>query len=229
MNNPRIANEMWDIVYEKVPRLKEPETRVANFASNLWVLMECPRRYWFDAVEPHFSTTDWELKANHGNYLHEMIVDYFKMAGVYRGHEVRGSNQEFNIQYRIDVLIQDHLGNIVPVEIKSANANSMKRIEKEGPYNAHIYQLMAYLGFHGTTSGMAVYPYGYILYYNKNSDKVVTYRLDFDIVMFAEIMERLLEHNERVKTMTMPELCEDKEKCKNCPYRDRCYALEDEP
>jgi CRISPR/Cas system-associated exonuclease Cas4 (RecB family) len=211
--------------------------RMGSYASDLFVLFDCPRHYFFDRVDPIKDDRSWFVTAEEGNRLHELVVDFFKRAGRWRGDEVRGGVPELNISYRIDLLIHDgpigEADHIVPVEIKSCNANSYHGKEyrghpewtrigyKENPGWAHYLQLQAYLHFHRPEP----YPYGYLFYLSKNDGEMSMWTVHYDPATGKAIEDALSSHEFNVINGLMPGPATDPEACKWCPYAARCMAL----
>lgn len=196
---------------------REEEDYITYSPSNLWKVFACPRRAFWDIRSPLREDRDWYLTAEHGNALHEMLVDMIKKSGRWRGDEVRGSNAKYGISYRIDVLFDDG-ENVVPMEIKSANSKTFREYA-ECPHDAHLQQLMTYIGFHHPEP----YPYGYLLYYDKGYDKIALHKVPYDDAFFAEILEKLGMIQEHIATNVCPE--EHGTDCKYCPYKARCADL----
>ena len=204
--------------------LREHEDKLTFNPSMLWSLFSCERRAYFDWTDPLDDGRDWQLTADHGNAIHEMLVDRIKRAGIWAGDEVRGSNEEIGISYRIDALIRDpeNNGMVVPVEIKSTGINWKGQLLFDQytaePNNSHVLQLMTYLGCHQP----APYEYGYILYYDKCKDRIMFIRIDYDIELMMEISEKVKVHHYRVRLGEIPEMCKSVGECKYCPYKARC-------
>jgi CRISPR/Cas system-associated exonuclease Cas4 (RecB family) len=197
---------------------REEEDYITYSPSSLWKVFACPRRAFWDIRSPLSENRDWYLTAEHGNAIHEMLVDMIKKSGHWRGDEVRGSNAEYGVSYRIDVLFDD--GElVVPMEIKSANPRTFKQYAVT-PHNAHLQQLMCYLGFHRPEP----YPYGYLLYYNKAYDTLAMHKVPYDDAFFKEILGKIAMIQSYIDTNTCPE--EKGTDCKWCPYTERCKELE---
>lgn len=209
-------DDLWAATLDAADPTSEPSDTLSNYPSSLFKLFSCPRRYYWDRVDPLSENRDWRLTASHGNSIHEMLVDIIKRSGRWRGDEVRGSSKRANLSYRIDCLFwDDH--NIVPVEIKSANHNSYERFTKK-PNRSHILQLMSYLHFHQPTP----YEYGYLLYYDKDKDVATFRRIDYSPEMGAEIEARLVEMEENFAFLELPTGCDEEAECRRCPYEQRC-------
>jgi len=214
-------------------------TRATSYASDLFILFACPRRYYWDRVDPIKDDRSWFVTAETGNHMHLMIVDFFKRAGLWRGDEVRGGNAACNISYRMDLTIADPSagGMVVPVEIKSANANSYHGKEYRGhpewtkigykvqPGYAHYLQLQAYLHFHKPFP----YPHGYLCYLSKNDGEFSLFKVQYDPATGNEIERALINHEFCVINELMPaashDPADDHGECRWCPYRERCAGL----
>jgi hypothetical protein len=165
---------------------------------------------------------EWFDAAEHGNWIHDMIVDRFKKAGMWRGDEVRGGNAQFNITYRLDLLIDDGNG-VHPVEIKSVkedknpNYNRWLKAVKE-PFFAHILQLQCYLHFHKPSP----YEYGYLMYFNRNTEQVCIYKVDHDEQLGKEIEAGLFALEWAIQHRAMPSKLSIEDDCYGCPHKVKC-------
>jgi CRISPR/Cas system-associated exonuclease Cas4 (RecB family) len=220
----KVEDKLWPFVLSKSTPLRESEEVLSNYPSSAEKWLSCLLRCYFDRtdkVDEDFSAL--AITFAHGNAIHSTLIDMFKKAGIWRGDEVRGSNKEFNVSYRIDALIEDPASNlrppnIVPVEIKSVNARSWA-ISKTTPFPSHYLQLQLYMHFHKP----APYPYGYLLYFNKNTDEVRTYKVNYDRDICVRMENALKELEWRVSALEQPEPPESTEPCRWCQYKFRCF------
>lgn len=217
-----LRRNLWPTIMDSIISHREEEVQMGNYPSAIEKLLSCQLRcFWdrTDKVEEDFS--ELVLTFEHGNKIHEMMVDFIKKAGLWRGDEVRGSNKEFNISYRIDALIADPLngGEIVPVELKSAKASSFKYLATE-PFLSHYLQLQMYLHFHRPMP----YNYGYVIYYNKNEDTTRSFLVEHDAEICEEVEKAIKSLEASIVSGNPPEPPESTEPCRWCQYKDRCFA-----
>lgn len=213
------ATPLWADAMDRSNPMREEEDSMTNHSSSLFKLFACPRRYYWDRTDPIDEGRDWRLTAAHGNAIHEMLVDIIKRSGRWRGDEVRGGVKRVALSYRIDCLFWDDV-NVVPVEIKSARHRNFVKFVKE-PNRSHILQLQSYLHFHKP----APYPYGYLLYYDKDEDVVAFLRMRYDPVIGAAIEEKLAEIEECIAYGELPTACDEEWECRYCPYGGRCDEI----
>lgn len=213
---------LWDMVLKRALPLREPGKQMATYASGLWKLDACPRRAYWDRLDPiDDDGSAWYMAAELGNVCHELVVDHYKRAGVWRGDEVRGGDIDCNISYRIDLLIDDpYTSEVVPVEIKSVNAKKFGEVtSKEMPLSAHIMQLQAYMHFHKPES----YPHGYLHYICRNNGETAVFKVDHDPEFNGRMEEWCRDLEMAISTRTLPDKGND---CSWCEYSKRCKALD---
>jgi len=234
---------MEEVVRAALPA-EVPGPRMGSYASDLFILFECPRRYYWDRTAPIRDDRSWFITAEVGNHCHLLIVDLFKRAGLWRGDEVRGGAPAVNLSYRMDLLIADPSagGLIVPVEIKSAKDTAYHGKVYSGhpewtkigyeaaPGFAHYLQLQAYLHFNTATNGeRAPYPHGYLCYLSKNDSQFTFTRVYYDPATGEAIEKALLAHEFNVINGLLPAPAGDPAdrhgKCYFCPYKSRCAGL----
>jgi len=208
--------DLWQRTLDESDPIREEEESLNNHASSLFKLFACPRRYYWDRMDPIEEDRDWRLTAAHGDAIHDMVADIIKMAGRSRGEEVRGGVRHVNLSYRIDNLFWDG-ENVVPVEVKSANNRNYERFVKQ-PNRSHVLQLQSYLHFHKPEP----YPYGYLLYYNKDADEVCFLKMHYNPELGKAIEARLLDLEEHIAYRTVPRPTDDTYECRWCPYKERC-------
>lgn len=212
--------DIWEQIVEGSKATREVYPQITNYANTLWKAMACLRRAYYDRMDPIDEGDDWYMDAQLGNWIHSMIVDWIKKAGLWRGDEVRGGNEEFQITYRIDALIADNPIDptvVHPLEIKSMKDEKYVRY-KNKKIGAHVVQLQCYLHFHQPTP----YDYGYLLYFNRNVPQVTLTKIDYDPMVGKAIEEILGKLNEAIYLDRIPEIAKDDYECKYCPYKKRC-------
>lgn len=217
----KLNRNLWPYIEEAATPMTEYEESSNNYPSQIEKLLSCMLRvYWdkTDRIPEDFSHLTMTFA--HGNAIHSMLVDFIKRAGIWRGDEVRGSNLEFSMSYRIDCLIADptNNGKVVPVEIKSVKASSWNMVKNE-PFLSHYLQLQMYLHFHKPEP----YEYGYIIYYNKNEDLVRTFMVEHDAEICAQVEAAIKEVEERIRKGEPPSPPESTEPCRWCQYKSRCF------
>jgi len=221
-----INRNLWPLIEENAIPLTENEEIGGNYPSQIEKLLSCMLRvYWDKTDRISEDLSHLTMTFAHGDAIHEMIVDFIKRAGFWRGDEVRGSNAKFNMSYRIDCLIADPTngGKIVPIEIKSVKDSSWNLV-KDRPFLSHYLQLQMYLHFHKPEP----YEYGYIIYYNKNEDLVRSFTVQHDLEICKKVEDAIVELDKRVKEGNPPSPPESMEPCKWCQYKDRCFITGDD-
>lgn len=210
----------WKETVKKARPMEERQVPSSNYASQIWKAFACLRRAYYDRVDPVSDEGDWFVTQEHGRIVGIMVADFCKRAGIWRGDEVRGGDSRFNLTYRIDVLIDDGEGGIVPLEVKSIKANKWEPLLQKGPVFAHIIQIQCYVHFHKPVP----YDYGYLLYFNRNTDEVRVIKVEHDPVLGKEIEQKLDDLEFAVETRTLPERTSEERECKNCEYKGRCES-----
>lgn len=226
------ADELYVEIAQRCRPKRERGVMLSNYASYLWKLFSCPRRFYYDRTMEIEDSMDWFDASEHGNIIGALMVDRFKRAGLWRGDEVRGGDVLFNVSYRIDILMEEN-GETVPVEVKSVYAQKWNYMNlDDGPPNerhAHVLQLQTYLHFHKPSP----YPYGYLLYYNRNNDKVRMFRVYHDPELGKEIEHKLLGMEVALECGHLPARGEElnpqdegKNECRYCEHRETCIGEE---
>jgi CRISPR/Cas system-associated exonuclease Cas4 (RecB family) len=214
----------WDKIVEAAIPYEEQYTQPGSYASKIWITVACLRRSYYDRVDPIKETNverkKWFVTQQHGIIVGQMVVDFFKRAGMWLGDEVRGGAKDYNLTYRSDMIVNDD-GVAVPVEVKSVKAKKWGDLMDDGWKGdyAHLLQIQCYIHFHQPEP----YPYGYLLYFNRNTDEVKLIVVEHDEDM-AEFIEKELESLEMyVEAGEEPSIDDvDVYDCKYCPYRKRC-------
>lgn len=214
------CSDLWASVSRDAKAVREDEETLANYASSLWKLFACTKRAYLERTQRYASDDSWLDTAEHGDWVHEGVVDRFKRAGLWRGDEVRGGNSQYNLSYRIDLLIKD--GDVVvPVEIKSVNDKKFGYAVKE-PEDSHMLQLQSYLHFHRPKP----YPYGYLLYYNRNTDEVFVWKVEHDEEVGREIEDKLTHLEMAIANSQVPEASPSNWNCTFCPFNSVCIEAD---
>lgn len=217
------ATQIWTHALNNAMALAEGGDQLSSYASNLWKLFSCPRRCYWDRVDPIAENSQrYYADASLGNVCHEWVVDHYKKAGMWRGDEVRGGNARLNISYRIDVLIMDpYTGAVVPVEIKSQHRDKFDEVVASGaPVDAHLLQFMSYLHFHRP----APYEYGYIHYICRNRGETLVFKVRYDPELGQLIESNLAQFEADVLARRLPPKGQD---CHFCPYAKRCQEVKE--
>jgi len=227
------AETLFKYLEKRIIPLSEGTGQGATYASGLYKLYECPLRAYLDRTDPQKGSDEWFLAAERGNWLHEMTVDLYKRAGLWRGDEVRSGNAEFNMSYRMDLLIEDPLTDeIVPVEIKTVSAvpkvdaktGVVKYASKfdqalDAPIEEHWMQLQAYLHFHKPKP----YPYGYLHYFSADKAAVKIWHVDYDEAWCLNMEKKLRELQDAVAAKKpLPAMEKKGWQCNYCEHRTEC-------
>lgn len=208
--------------FDKIPKLKEPHSNKTIWASMAWKHMSCPRRAFYDATDPIDDKFDGSMRSVHGKVVGAMLVDAIKKMGRWRGDEVSGSNEQYRVAYRIDCLYFDGT-NVVPMEIKSCNnATFWEFVQK--PNTSHLGQLNLYLGFHLPEP----YAYGYLLLYNKDTDEVYQFKVQFNKEYHEKMLAVFQKFNVCMDFNMPPDCCADRGQCRRCVYEKRCAGIVEE-
>ena len=232
--DPDFWKEIWGSSRTRTrPRIRRSSTPRAYGSSTLACAGRC-----FDVLDPLPEDRDWGLTAEHGNAIHEMLTDFIKKSGLYRGDEVRGSVEKYRFSYRIDCLVAMKFGTydglimdgtagnpreieeIVPAEFKSCSHWSFEKYIKT-PNRAHMLQLMSYLHFHQPSP----YPYGKLVLYDKDKDQIATWHVPYDPKLGEEIEHMMEAFRMHIEMGTTPIATSDQGNCKYCPYVKRCADL----
>lgn len=162
--------DFWEIINEaraknrEVPRLKPSDYFYPSSSSIIVyefgepvVKGSCLRKlYWQRKGEPVTDPISQELgwRAEMGNYVSEMLVEWAKRAGVYVADELAFVDAENNLSGRVDMIYQHpSLKENIGVEIKSVgdyyqrNGTVSGRPDKRTPKLYHLLQVILYLDF----------------------------------------------------------------------------------
>ena len=114
---------------------------------------------------------------------------------------------ELNLTGKPDYLVEqgDH---IIPVEVKSTRV-------KDGPYDAHIFQLAAYCMLVERTFAKRP-PYGILHYANQ------TYAIDFTPALENALLDLITEMHGQGQRRDQPRSHESAARCAGCGYREIC-------
>lgn len=219
--------DAWPAIIEASRPHEEVRENPTNYASQVWKAFSCLRRAYWDRVDPIDGDGSWFVTAQHGVVVGQLVADFFKRAGIWRGDEVRGGDKRFNLSYRIDILAADGIRYdesaelIVPVEVKSVKGKKWEWMLKEGGNKAHKLQLQCYIHFHKPKP----YPHGYLLYFNRDTDEVKLIKIKHDPLIGKQIEEVLDELEFAVETGNLPDKIDNDYDCKFCEYKDRCKGV----
>lgn len=149
---------------QSIPRFK-PNTAYYPSSASVEVIEHgrrvvkgtCNRlQYWRAVGEPTTSTSsqDQMWRAEMGNYISNMLVEWCKRAGTYIADELAFFNEERNISGRVDLVYQHPVSKeIIGVEIKSIGDYYQRQgtvdgdLRKRKPKDSHLLQVILYLDY----------------------------------------------------------------------------------
>ena len=158
---------------------------------------------------------------DHGNIIHKLVVDMYKVNGIFMAEEFRCFDVEANISGRIDLLI-DINSVPTPVEIKSIKKWGFNEICKKGkPLEGHIEQLNVYLK-------ILQRDVGYLHYFCKDDEQQLIFEVLFDKNRYESMKKRLLNIEDMIRNKKMPDKCDgchskSKYPATWCQWRSLCY------
>lgn len=223
---------MIDIV-AKIREAKEKRIQryvcKSNRASSLGE--DCVRRLVYER-------TAWKDKLLHdvglqgifddGNALEKVVIDELSEAGIEVIHQQTpfGAEQLFkdrNITGKVDGMIRDDDGELVPIEIKSMNENIARGIntleDMQQSNKAHIRKYVTQLALYMLANSASK---GVFVIKSRGIPKAIWVHLD-DVLDVAEEALKKAEAIERhLKAETLPDRIEDRDDCGKCPFRHLC-------
>lgn len=227
-----VTPAIWDRILYDEPKFPRGHYTM-NYAYNVSNMMGCMRRLYLDAVSPiRDERSPLKLWGDHGDKIQDIVMHHYMMGGRCGGIEVRGSDKDANLSYRIDMMYREDNGDLYPMEIKSANQWSFKGAKKK-PIYAHYLQLHVYMHFHKNEDGVREpYGHGYLHYFSKNDDISHVYMVKYDPEVGAEIEARYHALNKYISEGVCPGVDTysgyEGDVCKYCPYKgtELCEDIE---
>lgn len=219
------------LVSDAFPLISDkPEASTIIFASEVGNGL---RQIYFRLTgEPYTNVLEGQnmLVFKHGNHIHQIVEDMFKVNGVWLDSEKRLFDTNNNIFGRVDLVVREirdvletsyssPVGNYedkdtitgselkVPVEIKSIKEWGYNDILKTGkPYENHIDQLTVYLK-------VLIEDYGYktnfgkLVYFNKNTESIMTWEVLYDKERYDNISAKCAKVFDCVERRKVPGKC----------------------
>jgi hypothetical protein len=155
---------------------------------------------------------------DNGNYVHQRYADYFKKSGKLIQEEAafRFMYKDFLVSGRVDVVVKDYNDKKFIGEMKSANdKNFTERLITNSPAEDHIKKWNIY------AFGLKILD-GFVLYENKNDQRLLVFPMSFDQGIFDGIMAKFSFINDCTKAgkiVPKPNPCPDG---RWCNARDFC-------
>jgi len=177
-----------------------------------------------------------EMVFETGRRLEAMMIDYFKEVGIWRDDHVKGFDDEHNISYEIDCLIDLNGGrdisNFQIVELKTVNSYGFEDLQTSGyPKLEHLVQLGIYLNNEKLETG-------FLFYLDKNTqrkkifqvhvenDKIFLDGKPFELFTMRDVWKRLETLRKHIENNEPPprDFCKRDWQCKYCGRRDYCWS-----
>jgi CRISPR/Cas system-associated exonuclease Cas4 (RecB family) len=190
----------------------------------------CPR-YWYIAFSgaEFIENIDTVAQANmdNGSYSHTRIQSTIEKMGILHKMEQEITNEDPPIRGFVDLMI-DWEGEIVPGEIKTANADSFTfRVAQGKPSGSHYVQFIVYLKVLGKKEG-------FILYENKDNQSLAIIKVKMgpkqekDIEYLFEWMRNTRKAFDEKTLPEIPKAFQRKNAriCRTCPVRNDCFDPE---
>lgn len=186
----------------------------------------CPR-YWVQAFNgAYFDEKNDALSVNvmsFGSYAHETIQGILEDAGILVEAETEIKLEDPPIRGYIDAIV-NWQGEHVVAEIKTTRSEAFQFRELSGkPSAQHLLQLLIYLKATGLRRG-------FLLYMNKNDQRIVVIPVELDETNEA-IIEKAFEWMRKVRATweagdlpKRPFRKKDNKTCNSCPLQDMCWA-----
>lgn len=156
--------------------------------------------------------------ADHGNWIHDMIIRKITRAGKWRGDNVYIADRKLQFNGHIDVVIYHN--ELAVVEIKSMNRFKYLNYIRS-PEHHHRLQLQSYLM-------MKKLDVGYLLPYNKDSDQWTLLKTYSNKDEQNEILNRLKLLRYYTSKNIRPERLgirpKDNKECGWCKFRRICWS-----
>jgi CRISPR-associated exonuclease Cas4 len=187
----------------------------------------CLRKVWYSYNSPKKTDTALLRIFEAGNILHEFVADVIKSE---KNPEIELLQTEMPIQLKLDnFLISGRIDNLILVKIENkkvlVEVKSCKFLPKE-LRKEHKSQLQLYMEATGVHDGI-------VLYVQKDNLQTIWFEVRYNQEEIKKILERFNKLHDSLTESKMPE-AEAKNNpdmqwlCKNCPWKEDCWELEDE-
>lgn len=123
---------------------------------------------------------------DNGNYTHERYVDYFRRVGKLHATEVKKifTFKDITISGKLDVILKDYSDELHIGELKTINdRNFTELLISNSPKKDHFLQWNLY------AYGFEIHD-GFILYENKNDQRLQIFPVTFDEEIFNQTMNK---------------------------------------
>lgn len=209
----------------------------------------CPRKMYYrrgmvehDPGVLNFAEADNRMMriVDLGTMIHFYIQVNLRRAGMLVAREVEVDAPEYGIKGTCDGIVRfsgydtnrRHFDGILPLEIKSINANGFNTLKTAKP--EHIKQATIYAHFLG-------YKQTLFIYYCKDTSHMKTYIVDNDdtfLTTFLDLAGMIVMHYRQevkrtrskdvLKHNLPPRICGNVscDRATNCPYRNTCFSIQ---
>jgi hypothetical protein len=216
------SNKFWvEQLIDQALEQEEQLPRITDRFSPSWA-GTCPRMIqlnMFGMVRSNIDSKTQRIFDN-GNFVHERFVSYFKKVDKLKDTEgkLAFEYKGITVSGRLDIVVED-FNNVLHVgEMKSINDRGFNDLLlTNAPKDEHFLQWNIY-------SYAKKMPDGFILYENKNDQRIQIFPVSFDEDRFVKVMNKFLfinDCNRAGKLCPRPEPCPDghwcsmKDFCKN--------------
>lgn len=197
-------------------------------------------------------TTDLQRVFDNGFYMHKRYTDYFSNIGILYGvwqcknplcKELYGKQEKYGIlkpdncnkcgcnEYEyveVELENKEHMiaghfdgilrigGDYCIIDYKSMHANNFSRLTE--PLNKHIIQVSIYLWLSSLN-------HGFLLYENKDSQKIKLFQVDYDQKLIDKILKRSDGLRKIISNKKLPKrpFEKDSSQCRSCELRSICW------
>jgi len=224
MELPNIVDKVKDTFAEKDKRYPCYINRASSLGYAVPELQGCLRRGYYERVawsEKEPWGVDSLIRFEEGNRQERAVLRDLSEAGI----DVIEQQQSFEWpEYQISGHIDGSIivdGVAVPIEIKSAapaifsQINSFEDLDKKSWLRAYKCQITLYMLHKNIDQGIFIFK-------DKSSGlmKQINVSLDYDL---GEACLRTAEAiNKHIANKTLPDQIQDRETCKNCPFKHLC-------
>lgn len=188
--------------------------RKAHYPSDL---TDCIRKRYYGfkgIVETNPMTFKGHLVTSFGSLFDDLIVKMTMRARIYVEDEFSFGFQHSTLKYpvsgRIDIIIEEPDGSLIPCEIKTINAKQYNDRELKWatgsrvlvgavnePKLAHVAQVMTYIYQMGTK-------YGYLIYFNKDNQSYKVHKIYWSQELFNDAIEDCVHLERYLELDTVP-------------------------
>lgn len=209
-----VSNKNWveQVVEEALEKsIKSPQ--ITEFFHPSWS-GDCPRLIQLNMFGLVKSTIDYKTQRifDNGNSMHERYSGYFKKAKKLVNEEVSFEllYKGIKVSGRADIIVHDYNGKKNVGEMKSINDRRFTELLISNcPREEHFLQWNIY------SKGLNIQN-GFVLYENKNDQRIQVFLVSFDEERFNQVMNKFLfinECNKQGKLVPKPDPCPDGRYC----------------